>query len=316
MVVGPVQVGHLARQLQLVEGALLEPDRERAHAVRALARRERGERRGVDAARQHHADRDVRDEVRAHGVAQALAQLERQLLLALGALVAGRDRARARVAAQPRLAPLDDQQVAGRQLARLAEDRQRRGDRVEGEVGLERVDVDVARHLGLAQQRLQLGGERQHPVLDPVVERLDPEAVAREHQPLLELVPQRDREHPAQVLDEGGPALLVEMHEHLGVAVRPELVAGVLQPLAQVAVVVDLAVLHDLDAAVLVADRLVRALEVDDRQAPRGERDGLLREHAGAVGPAMDERLVHRVHDARVDGRAVEGQQAADAAHG
>jgi hypothetical protein len=93
-------------------------------------------------------------------------------------------------------------------------------------------------------------------------------------------------------------------------------VAGVLQPLAQVAIVVDLAVLHDLDAAVLVADRLVRSLQVDDGQAARGERHGLLREHTGAVGAAMDERLVHRVDDARVDGRAVEGQQAADAAHG
>ena len=91
--------------------------------------------------------------------------------------------------------------------------------------------------------------------------------------------------------------------------------ARALEPRAQLAVVVDLAVLDDLDAAVLVADRLVAALEVDDREAPRGERDRLLDEHARAVGPAVDERGVHRLHDRRVDGRAVERHEAADAAH-
>ena len=63
VMVGAVQLGHAARQLELVERALLEADRERAHAVGALARGQRGERRRVDAARQHHADRDIGDEV-------------------------------------------------------------------------------------------------------------------------------------------------------------------------------------------------------------------------------------------------------------
>ena len=315
VVVGAVQLGHLAGQLQLVERALLEPDREGAHAVGALARGERGERRRVDPAGQHHADRHVRDQMRADGVAQALAQLGRQLRLALGALPARRHRPRAGVAAQPRLAVLHDQDVTGRELSRFLEDRQRRRDRVEREERLERVQVDFTRHLGLAQQRLQLGRERQRAAGDAVVERLDPEAVAREEQALLEPVPQRDREHAPQVLDERRPPLLVQMDQHLRVALRGEPVSRALEPLAQLAVVVDLAVLHDLDAAVLVADRLVRALQVDDRQPPRGQRHGVLDELARAVGPAVDERLVHRVHDARVDGRAVERQQAADATH-
>ena len=48
-------------------------------ALAALARGERRERRRVDPAREQHADRHVGDEVRAHRVAQALAQLVRQL---------------------------------------------------------------------------------------------------------------------------------------------------------------------------------------------------------------------------------------------
>ena len=121
---------------------------------------------------------------------------------------------------------------------------------------------------------------------------------------------------PRRSSTNAGPALLVEVDEHLGVALRRELVPGALEPLAQLAVVVDLAVVDDLDAAVLVADRLVAAREVDDRQAPRRKRDAALDERAGAVGAAVHERVVHRLDDARVDGRAVERQQAADATHG
>jgi hypothetical protein len=63
-------------------------------------------------------------------------------------------------------------------LRDLAEDRQRRRDRVEGEERLERVEVDLA-----ARQRAQLRRERELAGVGAVVERLDPVAVAREHEP-------------------------------------------------------------------------------------------------------------------------------------
>src|SRR5207245_1428893 len=97
------------------------------------------------------------------------------------------------------------------------------------------------------------------------VERLDPEWVAGEEQPPGASVPQRDREHAPQTVEEGSPPLLVAVHEHLGVAVRAEAMAGALELTPQLPVVVDLAVLDDGDAAVLVGDRLVARLEVDDR---------------------------------------------------
>jgi hypothetical protein len=80
-------------------------------------------------------------------------------------------------------------------------------------------------------------------------------------------------------------------------------------------VVVDLAVLHDLDPAVLVANRLIAAFEVDDRQAAGGERRGPFGERPRAVGTAMDERVVHRRRDRRVDGLTLERDDPADAAH-
>ena len=52
-----------------------------------------------------------------------------------------------------------------------------------------------------------------------VVERLDPEAVAGQQQAPLALVPEREREHAPQPLDEGVAVLLVEVDQDLGVAV-------------------------------------------------------------------------------------------------
>jgi hypothetical protein len=83
------------------------------------------------------------------------------------------------------------------------------------------------------------------------------------------------------------------MDEHLGVPVRPERVAGTLEVAAQLLVVVDLAVLDDRARAVLVRDRLVAGLEVDDREPSRREADPAVHVDAGRVRPAMDERRAH-----------------------
>ena len=98
-----------------------------------------------------------------------------------------------------------------------------------------------------------------------------------------------------------GPALLVEVDEHLGVGVRGEPVARGLELLPELAVVVDLAVLDDVDRAVLVRDRLVAALEVDDRQPSRREAGDRVEKDAATVRPAVHERLVHRLENVPVD---------------
>ena len=231
---------------------LLEADRERAHRLRALLRRERRERAGVDAAREQHADRDVGDEVRAHRVAQPRTALLDEL--GLVGVVPRRQRPGPGVPLELDAPVLPGEHVTRRELADLAEDRERRRDRVEGEERLERVEVELAR-----RQRVELGGERELAADVAVVERLDPEPVAREHEPSPRRVPDRDREHPAQPLREPEAPLLVGVDERLGVGARPEAVPRALELACQLAVVVDLAVLDDGARAVLVRDRLVAA---------------------------------------------------------
>ena len=267
-VLRPVPLRDEPRVTELVEGALLEADRERPQRLRALLGRERGERRRIDSAREQHPDRHVRDEMRAYRVPQPRAKLLGEEHRVLAAHVACRDRRRPREPLEPRLAPLPDEQMSGRKLPRAAEDRERRRDRVEGEERLERIEVDFA-----SGQRAQLGGERQADALRSVVERLDPEAVARQDEPTLPTIPDRDSEHAPQPLGKSVAQLLVEVHEHLRVALRAEPMARALQLGAQLPVVVELAVLDDVHGAVLVRERLVAGLEVDDREPPRRQPD-------------------------------------------
>src|SRR3954454_2978796 len=182
--------------------------------------------------------------MRAHGVAQTRAQFLDELRLVVFAFSEGM---RPREPLESDVAVLPYEQMPGGELACLTKDGKRRRDRVEGEKRLERVQVDVA-----AWQRAQFGCERELAVDGAVVQRLDPEAVAREDETAARRVPNRNGEHPAQPFGEAFAVLFVEMEQHLCVAVRPEPVSGALELAAQFAVVVELAVLDDVERAVLV----------------------------------------------------------------
>ena len=115
--------------------------------------------------------------------------------------------------------------MPGRQLLDAAEGRSARHV-LQREVGVERGRVELARDAGQAEQRLQLRGERDRPVGQPrPEERLLADAVAGEHEPLAAGIPEREREHPAEPLDEADAVLLVQVRDHRRVAGAAHLVA-------------------------------------------------------------------------------------------
>ena len=183
--------------------------------------------------------------MRADRVAQSRAQLVRERPAALAPHVSGRHRRRPREPPHLDAAVLRHEQVPGGQLAHVAVDRHRGWDAVEREVRLERLEVDLAGESRLAHERLELRRERQDAARDPVVERLDPERIAGQDEAARPGVPQRDREHAAQPGGEVEAALLVEVRQHLRVAVRREPVPAPRQVVLQPAVLVELAVLDD-----------------------------------------------------------------------
>jgi hypothetical protein len=96
-----------------------------------------------------------------------------------------------------------------------------------------------------------------------------------------------------QPADAVGAVLLVEMNDDLGVTVRREVVAAAHEILAQLTEVVDLAVEHDRDRAVLVVNRLVPGDEVDDAQPLDPEPDFTSAEDAARIWPAVLEAGAH-----------------------
>ena len=262
--------------------------------VFSAAGRERRDQARVHAAREQHADRHVGGQVRADGARQPLADLLRQLVQRLATQLAGRQRARPRVALDLTRPPSATSRCPGSSLRAARKIVAGAGTAFERQVGLDRLGVDVAREARQREQRLQLGREGQPALDDAVDERLDPERVARQHEPPAAHVPQRQGEHPAQPFDERRPALLVEVHEHLDVRAGAERMAAALQLTTQRAMVVELAVADHEHRAVLVGQRLIAVGGVDQREPADRQPGDVVEVVPGAVRPAVRERGGHR----------------------
>ena len=84
----------------------------------------------------------------------------------------------------------------------------------------------------------------------------------------------------------------------------------------QIIEVIDLAIEGDLDGAVLVRERLVPALSVDNGQPPVPQSDPWRRVETFVIRPAMTQRVSHRFDPRKVDGGCTPGfEDAADSAH-
>src|SRR5207247_10401718 len=103
---------------------------------------------------------------------------------------------------------------------------------------------------------------------DRVVERLDAEAVARAEKTALRLIPDREGEHAAELVDTRRSPLAVRAEDDLRVRRRPKLTLADLS--AELEVVVDLAVVGD-PVAAFVPHRLVARRQVDDLESPMCE---------------------------------------------
>src|SRR5208282_1713026 len=151
--------------------------------------------------------------------------------------------------------------------------------------------IDRAAQAGMAKEALQLRGEDEIAVLEQaVVERLLAEAVAGEKEGLGLGVPKGEGEHAVEPVEAGGSPFLPRVHDRLGVASGAEAVAARAQLAAERLEIVDLAVEHDGDAAVLVVERLRAARDIDDGEPAMAEAQARLEVIAGAVGTAVAER--------------------------
>ena len=164
--------------------------------------------------------------------------------------------------------------MTGRKLLDLVEDRGRRGNVEETQVGIHRREVNGRPNVRVHQQGLQLRGEEQHAAgAVSVKERLLAQPIASQQELPPAVIPHGEGEHAAQVVEEPGALLLVEVHDHLCVRPRPKAVPPALELGAQFDEVVDLAVQDNPYRAVFIRDGLLAGREIDDRQTPARQAD-------------------------------------------
>ena len=189
------------------------------------------------------------------------------------------------------------------------EDGGRRGHGPERQVVVERLRAHRALERGVLEEPFQLGGEGEPLAVLGVVERLLAHAVPGEEEAAPRGVPEGDGEHAPEASHPCGPELLVAVDDDLRVGARGEAVPPGCERLSQLGEVVDLAVEHHGDGAVLVEHRLVACRQIDDAEPPVPEpHPGADVEAVGVGAPmpqlrrhAAQEPAVHRVAGIGVD---------------
>ena len=260
---------------------------------RSLGDQSRNER-GVEPAAQVKADVNVSLQAILDGPAEQMSQSLRTLLFRFAVI----ELAAKRVVQIPILlelqgGALDDQIVTGLQALDTFEHRPRADQPGKGEDLIEPGQIHFSPHFRVSKNRLDLGTENELVTGDGIEQRIDAELIPSKEQLPLAAVVDDEGELAVDAVEEGGPGLFVQVHQHLDVAVRAEDVTFFPQLFAEFPVVEDLAVAHEHNRAVLVAHRLLAVLQVDDLQAPETEGHGSVAEGPGRVGPAMNQGTDH-----------------------
>ena len=267
-----------------------EAHRERLHRLAHVARHHGDEEARVEPSTQHGPERDVAHQAELHGILELLPQQlgGRGLREALVRVRMWKGPVRRDVDAA-----VDHQPVARLQLPHPGERRRRPCEEPEGQVCVDRFQVEVGLDEAARQHRFQLGGEDEEIADDGEVERFDAETVACDQRAAALAVPDGDAELPPQPARKRVLDLLVEVGEDLGVAAATEAVAAPAQVVPNGVVVVQLAVLDRPDRFVLVSERLMTVGDVDDAQTADAERDAGSREEAAVVRAAVGHHVRH-----------------------
>ena len=183
--------------------------------------------------------------------------------------------------------------MARKQLVGVAVDTARVGDVAEGKVVFYRQRVQAAVKPRVGGQHLEFRAKNETAVVQPaIVQRLDPHAVARQKQGLLVAVPQGKGKHAAQPVQARLAPRAPGVHDHFGIAARPEVIAQGLKLRHQRAVVVDLAVEDDTHAAIFAEQGLLARDQIDNRQPPVPQGQARLQVDITLVGATVELHII------------------------
>ena len=105
------------------------------------------------------------------------------------------------------------------------------------------------------------------------------------------------------------------MNDGFSVAVGVETVAAFFEVFTQLAVVVDFAVVNNPRGTVGVMNRLLPALEIDDRETSHRQANAIAHIETILIGAAMMDGLVHTREQLAIDRRAITANVSCNSAH-
>src|SRR5574341_508975 len=176
-------------------------------------------------------------------------------------------------------------------------------------------EIDVTADVRMQHQRTEFGSEDQLARRLCVKQRFLANSIPREKKRLGTLIPNRERKHAAQMLWAIGAILFVSGNDRFRVAIGIELVAKLLELLAQLAIVVNLSIENDPFRAIAAMNWLLPGCQIDNGKTAHREADAVTEVKAVIVGPAVINRLVHPLEQMTIDGRAVCANHACNATH-
>ena len=287
-----------------------ETDREGPHRPVVQPRHHGQDGGRVDAARQKHAIGYVRALMDIDAVGKGAVQLRERIGLAAVLLVDLRQRRPLLAVCDPSV--LDDQRLARQNSLDALPNR----FASRGELKLQQLDgtvpPDPRGDQPGADDRLRFRCENQPGTGLGIVERLDAERVARQHQPSGRRVVDRDGVHAAKPIGEAGAVAVVEVQRRLAVRLGPKRRVAERRP--EFDVVVDLAIRGE-DDAIRAGQRLGAAVQIDDREARVDQPDAGRHVPPRSVGSTVGKRRLHRVQRRGIGRGSVGRHDPRDPAH-
>src|SRR5262249_53252417 len=161
--------------------------------------------------------------------------------------------------------------------------------------------VEFRLHLSISEYCLDLRSKDERMIDNGIIQRFDADAISGKQQSPGSLIPDRKTEHAAKLYHGLFTVFLVEMHNHFGVGLRLEDMSLGLEELAQLAIVIDFPVKDDPYASILIGDRLMASIQVNDREPAKAETDRSRRVVTFVVGTTMFNRVRHPLQQRRRD---------------
>src|SRR5256885_1569556 len=149
----------------------------------------------------------------------------------------------------------------------------------------------------MLENRLNLGPKNQPAAGLRVIQRFNSEAVTRQQEPPLALIPHGESKHPAQVLNALLTEFLIKMDDYFGIARSCQNMSPGFQLSSQQLVIINFAVEDSHDGPVFVADWLLPSIQIDDAKPPHSHRKVSVQKRAGIVRAPVVQDLEHVVQN-------------------